>query len=170
MPPADSVDSRGPIIESVARLLLLILLAVSGAACGLGAGDVTAALAPSSSASPTGGPSPSVGGPTGTAKAAIVVGTPQPGDEVVSPVTIAGTADVFEATVSIVILDASGQELAATFATATCGTGCRGRYSAEVSFFTETRQSGTIAVFESSAEDGSPRNLVTIPVLLVPGS
>lgn len=154
----------------MARRLLAILLSVSAAACGLGVGDVTSALTPSSSASPTGGPSPSVSGPTGTAKAAILVRTPRPGDEVVSPVTIAGSAEVFEATVSIVILDANGQELAATFATATCGTGCRGRYSAEVSFFTETRQSGSIAVFESSAEDGSARNLVTIPVVLVPGS
>ena len=155
----------------MARRLLLVLLSVSGAACGLGVGDVTSALTPSSSASPTGSPSPSGGEPTGDEpKASIVVRTPQPGDEVVSPVTIAGTADVFEATVSIVILDESGQELAATFATATCGTGCRGRYSAEVSFFTETRQSGTITVFESSAEDGTPRNLVTIPVVLVPRS
>ena len=152
------------------RLLLILLLVVSSAACGLGIGDVTAVLTPSSSPSPSGTPLPSVGEPTGTGKAAIVVRTPLPGDEVVSPVTIAGSADVFEATVSIVILDASGQELAATFATATCGTGCRGRYSAALSFFTETRQSGTIAVFESSAEDGSARNVVTIPVVLVPGS
>ncbi len=151
------------------RCLPALLLSISTVACGIGVGDVTAALSPSSSASPTDGASPSTA-PTGTGEAAIVVRTPEPGDEVVSPVTIAGTADVFEATVSIVILDADGQELAATFATATCGTGCRGRYSAEVSFFTEARQSGTIAVFESSAEDGTPRNLVTVPVVLMPGS
>jgi hypothetical protein len=90
-------------------------------------------------------------------------------DEVVSPVTVAGTADVVEGTVSIRILDAKGQELAATFATATCGTGCRGRYSGEVFFFTEERQDGTIEVFESSAADGSPLNLVRVPVVLVPG-
>jgi hypothetical protein len=153
------------------RLLFVVLsLAVLAGAC---VGDVEDALDPSESpatssptSEPTVEPSPE---PSGGAKPAIVVRTPAAGDEIVSPVTVAGTADVFEATVSIRILDANGQELAAAFATATCGTGCRGRYSAEVFFFTEERQDGTIEVFESSAADGSPLNLVSVPVVLVPG-
>ena len=156
----------------MARRLLPFLLAVMSVACGLGVGDVTAALSPSTPppASPTVGASPLGGGPAGSGKAPIVVRTPQPGNEVISPVTIAGTADVFEGTVSVVILDASGQTLAATFTTATCGGGCRGPFSTALSFFTEARQAGTIEVFESSAEDGSPLNLVSIPVTLVPGT
>lgn len=142
------------------------------AACGLG--DAEDVLDPSGSpttpasptAEPTVEPSPS---PSDGAKPAIVVRTPVAGDEVVSPLTVSGTADVFEGTVSIRILDANGQELAATFATATCGSGCRGKYTEEVFFFTEGRQDGTIEVFESSAEDGSPLNLVRVPVVLVPG-
>jgi Immunoglobulin-like domain of bacterial spore germination len=153
----------------VGRRLLVILLAVSGAACGT-VDEVEDALSPSdspqTSPSVTGSPSASDAG----GRPAIVVRTPAPGDELVSPVTIAGTADVFEATVSIRILDANGQELAATFATATCGSGCRGRYSTDLSFLTTVRQPGTIEVFESSAEDGSVINLVSIPVVLVPGS
>lgn len=149
-------------------------LAVIAVAC---VGDVEDVLEPSEppttsspSPEPTVEPSPQPSPqPSDGVKPAIVVRTPVPGDEIVSPVTVAGTADVFEATVSIRILDANGQELAAAFATATCGTGCRGKYSAEVFFFTEERQDGTIEVFESSAADGSPLNLVSVPVELVPG-
>ncbi|MEX2405956.1 MAG: Gmad2 immunoglobulin-like domain-containing protein [Actinomycetota bacterium] len=155
------------------RLLLgVFALVVLAAACGVD--DVEDVLDPSGSPStsaspssePTEGPSPE---PSDGAKPAIVVRTPAAGDEIVSPVTVVGTADVFEGTVSIRIVDANGQELAATFTTATCGTGCRGRYSEEVFFFTEERQDGTIEVFESSAADGSPLNLVRVPVVLVPG-
>ena len=153
------------------RLLFVVFsLAVLAGAC---VGDVEDALDPSESpatssptSEPTVEPSPE---PSDGVKPAIVVRTPVVGDEIVSPVTVAGTADVFEATVSIRILDANGQELAAAFATATCGTVCRGKYSAEVFFFTEERQDGTIEVFESSAADGSPLNLVSVPVELVPG-
>jgi hypothetical protein len=153
----------------VGRRLLVILLAVSSVACGT-VDEVEDALSPSDSpqTSPSVTASPSATDAGG--RSAIVVHTPAPGDELVSPVTIAGTADVFEATVSIRMLDANGQELAATFATATCGSGCRGRYSTDLSFLTTVRQPGTIEVFESSAEDGSVINLVSIPVVLVPGS
>lgn len=157
------------------RLLFVIIsLALLAGGC---VGDVEDALDPSESpatssptSEPTAEPSPEPSPePSDGVKPAIVVRTPVAGDEIVSPVTVAGTADVFEATVSIRILDANGQELAAAFATATCGTGCRGKYSAEVFFFTEERQDGTIEVFESSAADGSPLNLVSVPVELVPG-
>jgi hypothetical protein len=39
-------------------------------------------------------------------------------EQVPSPVTIAGTANVFEATVSIAVLDAQGIEIASGFTTA----------------------------------------------------
>jgi hypothetical protein len=156
----------------VRRVVPALLLALSVSACS--AEPVTEALAPSTSASTVVSPSASeTTGPSGgtaEGRPAIVVRTPRPGDELVSPLRIAGSADVFEATVSIRLLDANGQELAATFATATCGSGCRGRFSAELSFFTPERQLGAIEVFESSAEDGSALHLVSIPVVLAPGS
>jgi hypothetical protein len=77
---------------------------------------------------------------------------------------------VFEGTVTIRIVDASDRELAAGFATATCGSGCRGSFSTELFFFTELAQSGTVEVFEESAEDGSALHVVSIPVTLVPGT
>jgi hypothetical protein len=97
---------------------------------------------------------------------AITVTTPSPGDEVSSSVTIAGTADVFEATVSIRILDEKGNVLVDTTTMATCGTGCTGDFSATVSYSVDRKQIGTIQVFEVSAKDGSPVNVVEIPVTL----
>jgi hypothetical protein len=99
---------------------------------------------------------------------AIVVSRPRPGQTVTSPVSIAGTANVFEATVSIRILDASGREIARAFTTATCGTGCRGDYEHGLQFDITSSQSGTIEVFEESAEDGSAINVVSVPVTLAP--
>jgi immunoglobulin-like protein involved in spore germination/sporulation and spore germination protein len=99
---------------------------------------------------------------------AILVETPLIGSKVSSPVTVSGTANVFEATVSLRILDENGKEIARTFTTATCGTGCRGDYSVSVPFNVDHQQEGTVEVYESSAKDGSPINVVDIPVILVP--
>jgi Immunoglobulin-like domain of bacterial spore germination len=159
-----------PLVErSAARWTLASLLALALVACRTE--EVVGALSPSPTA-PSGSASAAspTASPTGQDEPAIVVRTPTSGDEVVSPVTIAGTADVFEATVSIRILGEDGAELAAGFATATCGSGCRGEFATELSFFTNVKQNGTIEVFESSAEDGSRLNVVSIPVVLVPGA
>lgn len=98
----------------------------------------------------------------------IVVGRPLAGAEVSSPVTVAGTANVFEANVSIRIVDAGGEVLAETFTTATCGSGCRGDFSERVAFEVDEPTEVMIMVFEESAEDGSVTFPVKIPVTLVP--
>jgi hypothetical protein len=97
---------------------------------------------------------------------AITVQSPVIGQQVTSPVTVSGTADVFEATVSVRILDSAGHEIARTFTTASCGTGCRGSYSVTVPYSVTQAGHGTIEVFESSAKDGSPVNVEQIPVTL----
>ena len=97
----------------------------------------------------------------------IVVTSPAIGRRVTGPVTVAGTANVFEATVSIRILDRSGVPLATTFTTATCGTGCRGDYSTAVGFRVPAEQPGTVQVYMVSPEDGSPTHVVDIPVTLL---
>jgi hypothetical protein len=101
--------------------------------------------------------------------APIEVATPARGDEVTSPVTITGTADVFEATVSIEIRDQTNNVIAETVTTATCGTGCRGDFAVDVPYSVGQEQSGEIRVFEVSAMDGKPTNVVRIPVTLRPG-
>jgi hypothetical protein len=97
---------------------------------------------------------------------AITVQSPVTGQRVTSPVTVSGTADVFEAVVSVRILDAAGNEIARTFTTASCGTGCRGDYSVTVSYAVPRAGPGTIEVFESSAKDGRPVNVQQVPVTL----
>jgi hypothetical protein len=98
----------------------------------------------------------------------IVVDEPIEDARVSSPVTVSGTANVFEGTVSIRILDANGAVLAEDFTTATCGSGCAGTYRTRVRFRVDHEQRGSIQVFESSAENGEPLHLVEIPVTLVP--
>ncbi len=97
---------------------------------------------------------------------AIVVDSPRVGSTVSSPVTITGTANVFEATVSFQILDETGQVLTDGSTTATCGTGCRGDYTIVAAYHVGSDQPGTIQVFEVSAKDGSHVNVVEIPVTL----
>jgi len=96
----------------------------------------------------------------------ILVKSPLIGQRVSSPITVAGSANVFEATVSIAILDAQGRKIAATFTQATCGTGCRGTYSKAVRYTIARTQPGTVKVFESSAATGRPIKVVEIPVIL----
>ena len=110
----------------------------------------------------------------GNAKAAIVVEDPKPGATVTNPVTISGTASVFEGTVQIRILDAEGEELASTFATATQGAPGRGDFTKTVAFSVPEAQEGTIEAYEADAasgSEGSPtgeRFTVSVPVQLQP--
>jgi hypothetical protein len=108
--------------------------------------------------------------PKGTELPPIAVALPQSGMWVRGPITITGNADVFEATVSVRVLDANGAVIAESFAMATCGTGCRGDFSTQLNVPIDAEQPGTIQVFESSAKDGSMINTVEIPVILVPGT
>ena len=98
----------------------------------------------------------------------ILVQDPSIGDRVSSPVHISGTADTFEAVVSIAILGEDGSVIASTFTMATCGTGCRGTWETDVEFDVATTQPGMIHVYEVSAMDGSEIHVVDIPVTLAP--
>lgn len=158
---------------------LLLVLAVLASACG-GEDEASApaeppATPPAEPAPPPPAeppaPEPSASeelGPDGLPR--IVVDEPAPGSTVTSPVTISGTADVFEANVVVTILDAEGNELVTTFTTATCGTGCRGDYTLDVAFTVPEEQPGTIVVFEPDASDGEgpPPPAVEIQVTLAP--
>lgn len=141
------------------RFLALMSVLLLGTGCG-----VTDREDPGRSAAPAETPASATPG----RRAPIEVEVPAPGDELTPPVTISGTANVFEATVSYRVVDETGRELAAGFTTATCGTGCRGEFSATADFEVAEPTEATIEVFESSAKDGSPLHLVEIPVRLVP--
>lgn len=96
----------------------------------------------------------------------ILVEGPQIGQQVSSPIRVSGTANVFEATVSISILDAQGREIVRTTTQASCGTGCRGTYAKAVPYTVGQTQSGIVRVYEISAKNGKPINVIEIPVVL----
>lgn len=98
----------------------------------------------------------------------IIVNRPYPNEPISSPMTVSGSANVFEANVMIRVLDRNGNELQETFTTATCGSGCRGEFSKSVSFKVGEKQVGRVEVFWESAEDGSPQDIVSLPVTLGP--
>ena len=75
----------------------------------------------------------------------ILVTSPALGQEVGSPVLISGSANVFEANVSVKILDENDEVIAETFTTATCGTGCRGTYRVSVPYEVDHAQEEAVA-------------------------
>jgi germination protein M len=99
----------------------------------------------------------------------ILVTSPALGQEVGSPVLVRGSANVFEANVSVKILDENDEVIAETFTTATCGTGCRGTYKVSVPYEVDHGQEGTIVVHDDDAAGvGRPPHEVRIPVVLQP--
>ena len=97
----------------------------------------------------------------------ILVESPLPGDAVASPIRLRGTANVFEATVSIDVKDETGKVVLRTFTTATSGTGTRGTFDTTLAL--PGRQGKvTVVAYEASAEDGRPLHVVEVPLTLVP--
>ena len=102
---------------------------------------------------------------------AILVTSPALGQTVGNPVAIRGSANVFEANVSVEILDAAGQEIASTFTTATCGTGCRGTFAVSLQYEVDEEQDGTLVVHDDDAAGtGTFPHEVRIPLRLTPGA
>jgi germination protein M len=99
----------------------------------------------------------------------IAVASPGFGQQVRSPVTVSGLANVFEANVSVEILDAGGRVLAKDFTTASCGTGCWGTYSLDLAYHVGERQRGTVVVHDDDAAGtGTYPHEERIPVVLMP--
>jgi hypothetical protein len=97
----------------------------------------------------------------------ILVQQPTPGARVTRSITVSGLANVFEGTVSIQVRDATGAVLAEGF-----GTGAMGEWlSFSATVVVPPTASGPLVVrcYEASAEDGSPRNIIDVPVELVGG-
>lgn len=75
---------------------------------------------------------------------------------------LTGVANVFEATVSLEIVDPSGEVVYQDFTTASCGTGCWGEYSFSLDTPALTPDN-LVRVFWNSPEDGSRRDVVYVP-------
>ncbi len=66
---------------------------------------------------------------------------------------------------TIRVLDENGDEIYSDFTTATCGTGCRGRFHKQVEVDFGDSTSGTLVVQDDDADgDGSPSYEVRIPL------
>ncbi len=81
----------------------------------------------------------------------IDITRPAPGARVTrGPLTVAGTANTFEATVKLALRDPRGKLVEQTFATASCGTGCRGRF--RHNFDTRLNRLGTWTIVASEPD------------------
>lgn len=100
---------------------------------------------------------------------AILVELPLPASEVATPLTVAGSASVFEGTVSL-RLEADGETIAEGFATAEEGGPGRGDFEGMLEFHVDEPTDGTLVAFERSAEDNTEQNVVRVPVRLVPST
>jgi len=98
----------------------------------------------------------------------VLVESPTPGEQVSSPLRITGTANTFEATFNVEVVDERGRVLGKRFVTATSGSGTRGTFDAEVPFKANGAGPGKLVVFELSAEDGSRIHEVEIPLQIAP--
>ncbi|HYO44356.1 MAG TPA: GerMN domain-containing protein [Candidatus Limnocylindrales bacterium] len=112
-------------------------------------------------------------GPVGRADArdmlpAIFLDRPAWGASAGNPARISGLANVFEATFRVQVLDAGRNVLADEQVMATCGTGCWGTFKQDVAYSVTKAQYGTLRVFEPSAKDGLPINVVEYRVWLTP--
>ena len=87
---------------------------------------------------------------------AIFVDRPAWGASLGNPGTVSGVANVFEATFQVELLDAGGRTLLGKTVMASCGTGCWGTFRTSLAYTVDRAQWGTLRVFESSAQDGSP--------------
>ncbi len=97
---------------------------------------------------------------------AIFVDTVAIGDRITSPVRLAGTANVFEATFAARVVAADGSIAVEEVVTATSGTGTRGTFDVSIPFDLPPGPA-TVVVLEYSARDGSPVNVVEIPITVV---
>jgi hypothetical protein len=84
-----------------------------------------------------------------------------------SPLSVAGSASVFEATVSL-RLEAGGETLATGFATAKEAGPGRGDFETLLAFEVDEPTDATLVAFERSAADASETKVVRMPVRLCP--
>jgi hypothetical protein len=97
---------------------------------------------------------------------AIFVESPAPFDVVTPPIRLWGTANTFEATFMVRLTDATGTVLVEQYAMATSGSGTRGTFDVTLEVLPRQAGPATLTVYEVSAADGSPVNVVELPIVL----
>jgi germination protein M len=99
---------------------------------------------------------------------AIFVDRPAYGASLGNPAQVSGSANVFEATFIVTLLDGDSATIAETQAMATCGTGCRGTFDVSLPYSVTEAGWGSLLVWAGSAKDGSPVWVREYPVWLEP--
>jgi hypothetical protein len=165
------------------RILLLVALSVFAAlfiACD-DDDEVTGTPTPTASASaaPTASPT-SAATPTATAadvcqenpdpatEEQVQVISPEPGDEVTSPVTVTGLVAAFEAQFNIAIKDADGNDVVAEVSAMSSEGQTLAPFSVDIIFVATERTRVCLWVFDYSAMDGSIENVHQVPIVLLP--
>jgi len=156
-------------------LLIAAILAVALLlACNNGDGvDITpgATVSPEPSAqspTPTGQPDVCQPNPDPASADVAAVDSPQTGETVTSPVTISGQIVAFEAQFNITIFDAAGGKIADVPARSAEGQ-VLSDFSEDVFFSVTEETPACVWVYDLSEADGSPIDVVQIPVTLKPG-
>ncbi len=100
----------------------------------------------------------------------ILVEQPLPGDLVTRRISVAGTADVFEARLVVELRTTGGAVLARRLVSATSGSGVRGSFSVRVAVpVTAELARAVVAAYARSPKDGRPIDVVRVPVRIAPG-
>lgn len=95
----------------------------------------------------------------------VIVTEPDVNEEISSPVTVVGKARVFEAALTVLVLTEDGKELARANIMASQGAPEFGDFKVSVSFKKPAGVSkGFVEALSYSAKDGSPINIVKVPV------
>jgi len=96
---------------------------------------------------------------------AIFVESPVVGETVRSPIRVRGTANTFEAVLTL-RLESRGRKIAERFVMATSGTGTRGTFDTTIAVPAGVSGRIMLVAFEPSAANGEPLNVVRIPLVL----
>jgi sporulation and spore germination protein/immunoglobulin-like protein involved in spore germination len=100
----------------------------------------------------------------------IFVDRPAWGAALLNPGRVTGLANVFEAQFRIALLDRNDKVLVDVPVTASCGTGCWGRFDVTLSYDVSRAQWGTLRVWDISEHSGRPVAVREYPVYLRPAS
>jgi len=156
-------------------LALTIPTLVLLAACGddeeqdTGATPTATSARTTAAASPTRDPLDTVcaDNPDPATEETTQVDEPTEGDEVSSPITVRGRVAAFEATFRITLFDEDANELADVTAMSSEGQ-TLAPFEEEVPFSVTEETPACLWVYELSARDGNPINVLQIPLFLLP--
>src|ERR671933_548060 len=129
----------------------------------------TATATASPTATPTPSPSPTpTPAPTSytSPRGSLTVDQPRAFARVTSPLTVSGTATLFEGGFSWRLIDAGGKELAKGTGQASPGAPAKGTFSFSVTFTVTSDTYGYISLVSFSAKDGSVEDEARVPIVL----